>query len=66
MADITMCDGKECPIKDRCYRHTATKSNWQSFFTHTPYNKELGICGDFWDNNLSESVKKSKKKESKK
>ena len=50
MADITMCAGTDCPLKDTCYRHTAHASeNWQSMFTAVPYNKEKEDCMEFWD-----------------
>lgn len=48
MADITMCDGVECPIKDKCYRHTAPKSKLgQSYFWGSPMKD--GKCIYFWD-----------------
>jgi hypothetical protein len=50
MADITMCSGGECPMKERCYRFTATKNEWrQSFFLGIPI-KEDKTCDHFWDN----------------
>lgn len=49
MPDITMCSGKDCPIKDSCYRHTATPSKFmQSFFLAPPY--EDGKCDYHWKN----------------
>lgn len=30
MPDITMCSSKNCPLKDKCYRSTATASQYQS------------------------------------
>lgn len=36
MADITKCTGDHCPMKDKCYRHTASNSEWQSWFTTPP------------------------------
>lgn len=50
MADICMCSGGDCPMKDKCYRYTAPKSEyWQSMFTTPPIN-EMGECEYFWDN----------------
>ena len=41
--DITMCDGKDCELKETCYRYTATPSNYrQSYFTEAPI--ENGEC----------------------
>lgn len=38
MPDITMCEGVNCPINDKCYRFTATPSEYhQSYFASEPY-----------------------------
>lgn len=31
MSDITMCQSKDCPMRDRCYRHEAKPSQYQSY-----------------------------------
>ena len=49
MADISMCSGKGCELKDRCYRFTAKQSYMQSFFG-TPPRTEIDKCTYFWDN----------------
>lgn len=37
MADITMCVGTDCPLRETCYRYTATPNeHWQSFTDFTP------------------------------
>ena len=36
MPDITMCTGERCPLKQICYRHTATPSERQSYFGQPP------------------------------
>jgi hypothetical protein len=47
MADITMCSGKDCPLKDSCYRFNAKKSDFrQSYFVNTPLKD--GKCHFFW------------------
>jgi hypothetical protein len=39
MADITMCEGKGCEIKEICYRYRATPSEFgQSYFVKSPNN----------------------------
>ena len=39
MADITMCEGKGCEIKEICYRYRATPSEFrQSYFVESPNN----------------------------
>lgn len=50
MPDITMCLGEGCPQKDKCYRFTATPSEWrQSYFLGLPM-KEDETCEHYWDN----------------
>jgi hypothetical protein len=51
MSDITMCSGVGCDMKDGCYRHTAKKSDWQSWFSVVPIKD--GNCEMFWDNELT-------------
>jgi len=49
MADITMCDGKDCPLKDLCYRFTATRDEyWQPMFHSAPFKDKK--CDFFWSN----------------
>lgn len=46
MADISMCAGKGCKRKDKCYRHTAkANEHWQSYIAPEPEG-----CEHFWDN----------------
>ena len=49
MADITKCDGKECTMKETCYRYKAPKGYYQSYFTESPINKETKECGYYWE-----------------
>jgi hypothetical protein len=47
MPDIAKCWGENCPIKETCYRFTATPSKWrQSYFAETPI-KEDNTCEHF-------------------
>ena len=49
MPDICMCEGIECPLKDSCYRCTATPSEFmQSYFMTPPYKEEN--CEYYWKN----------------
>ena len=46
MADITMCKGENCDIREKCYRYTAPVNPYgQSVFA--PTEKP---CKHFWDN----------------
>ena len=48
MSDISMCSGRDCPLKEKCYRYTAPKSKYmQSYFTIPPKD-EKGNCDMFW------------------
>ena len=58
MADITMCPGTNCPVKEKCYRFTAPQSElMQSWFLETPSKVEEGkfTCEMYWGEN-SESL----------
>lgn len=47
MADITMCYGKDCPLKETCYRFTAKATpGWQSYFSEPPVKD--GQCTEYW------------------
>lgn len=47
MADITMCEGKGCTVKDKCYRHTAKACEYyQSYFLDPPGKDDK--CKYFW------------------
>ncbi len=49
MADITKCPGKDCTLKEECYRFTAPSSILQSVFVEIPKQKD-GVCEEFWSN----------------
>lgn len=49
MADISMCKGTDCPMKNNCYRYTAKPNEYgQYYLTTVPYNKETSKCLEFW------------------
>ena len=62
MADITMCKDMKCPVKFRCYRHTAPENQFrQAVFSESPREginvKVIGITKDApWTQSL-ESMK---------
>ncbi len=67
MADITMCDGLNCPKASECYRHTAQQNKYrQSFFIKTPMDS-TGLCKEYIDNGKSSQQNDtgSKKEETK-
>ena len=51
MADLTMCEGIECPWKTRCRRYTSTPNEFrQSYFVDIPGKmvEEVFTCDFFW------------------
>lgn len=46
MPDITMCDDKECPMREGCYRFTAKPSMRQAYFVKSP--REGNECKYKW------------------
>ena len=60
MADITMCDGRNCDKKETCYRFTAVANTFrQAVFTETPWVEHKGeqICTHFWLNQNTDTKK---------
>lgn len=47
MADISACNGQDCPIAEMCYRFTCKKDYYQSYSDFRYVN---GDCDYFWDN----------------
>lgn len=51
MADITKCQGRNCPRKDTCYRYTAKADDeWQAW---SEFDK-LANCECYWKNESEE------------
>lgn len=49
MADITMCFGKHCALRETCYRYKANRNPYrQSYFKDDPYNYDLMKCEMYW------------------
>lgn len=45
MPDISMCEGGACPMKAKCYRHTAKPSEYQQcWFVAPPFDAATGTC----------------------
>lgn len=50
MSDISKCMGTNCPLKKKCYRFTATPSEYlQSWFMEEPYDTETKTCDFYWE-----------------
>ncbi len=51
MPDITMCEGTNCPVKEKCFRFTAKPSKYhQTYFADVPGEIKDGkfTCSYFW------------------
>lgn len=49
MADITMCDGTDCPLKETCYRFKAKPDEYrQAFFVEVPIDHTNMECKYYW------------------
>ena len=59
MPDIAMCLNSECPLKEKCYRFTATPDKyWQAYSDFEPYtlpNKKQVTCDAFIPNTTRET-----------
>lgn len=62
--DITMCSGKDCPLKETCYRYKAEPSDYQSYWIEPPYY--AGICEHYWEMEMSSKVNQKLDKKEKK
>lgn len=49
MPDISMCRHPGCPVKEKCYRYTATPNPFWQAYTSINDVREDG-CDLFWDN----------------
>ena len=54
--DIAMCSGNGCLLAEKCYRHTAKASDYQSYFQNPPIDDD-GTCDYYWDNKQEDNGK---------
>ena len=50
MPDIAMCEGTNCPVKEKCHRFTAKPDQYQAYFVDAPGETKDGefTCSYFW------------------
>lgn len=48
--DISKCENETCPLKERCYRFTATPNEYRQSYAKFQIDDESGECSGFWDN----------------
>jgi hypothetical protein len=55
MADLTKCNGDNCPVKEHCYRFTALADKYgQSYFVDSPgehLDNGKFECSHYWGEN---------------
>ena len=56
--DISMCEGKGCPLRETCYLHTAKPNEYrQAYYVHEPvifdHDGKNAHCSDWVDNGKS-------------
>lgn len=49
MADISMCEGGDCPKKERCYRFKATPNPYRQSYMEYAGQDGKTECPDFWE-----------------
>lgn len=58
MPDISMCKNTECPLKDTCYRFTATPSEPVQSYSDFKYDEKKG-CDYYWK--IKKKIKKNER-----
>lgn len=58
MADITKCEGKDCPVKESCYRFTAKADDYQYYFIESPIKD--GKCEMYWGKQVEYTMQEIK------
>lgn len=47
-ADITLCPGGDCPLREGCFRFRAQPDARQDWFGSAPYDAVTGRCEQLW------------------
>lgn len=56
MADISMCFGKGCALKDLCYRHNAKANEWGQSYLMIELKPGETHCDSFWPDAVYEGI----------
>ena len=57
MSDISMCDNKECTLKETCYRQQAYVNKHRQAYMDFKQDKD-GNCDYYWKMNEQQTKKK--------
>jgi len=49
MPDISMCSSNTCPLKESCYRFTATPSPFRQSYGGFKYDEVTKECKHYWN-----------------
>jgi len=52
MADIAMCRGTHCPLKEKCWRYNAPADIYQHYISEVPYDFKNQCCSEYWERDL--------------
>ena len=64
MPDISMCLGRECRLREKCYRYMAVPAeHWQSYANFDEMVSSDGECDAFYEIGGRRTVKKEGKNE---
>lgn len=58
MSDISKCNNRNCPLKEKCYRFTAPANPYRQSYADFTYDEKEG-CEYFWDNKERQKTKKN-------
>jgi hypothetical protein len=53
-----MCSSNTCPLKESCYRFTATPSPYRQTYADFQYDEEIKSCDYYWNNKKYEDEKR--------
>lgn len=45
-----MCSSNTCPLKESCYRFTATPSSFRQAYADFKYDEVANMCNYYWNN----------------
>lgn len=49
MSDITKCNGKNCKLKENCFRYVSKANKYQSYFGNFEELYKDGRCDYYWE-----------------
>lgn len=59
--DIRMCDNKECPSKEECFRFKAIPNPWRQSYAGYSVKEGEDKCDSFWQVKENDNIKTKEK-----